>query len=46
MKGENRHPLKGMALMSAIISQLVGSVLVGIFLANGWMVCGIPDRSF
>lgn len=36
MKDENRHPLKGMALMSAIISQLVGSVLVGIFFGR-WL---------
>jgi ATP synthase protein I len=31
MKQNNRHPLQSMALMSAILSQLVGSVLVGIF---------------
>ncbi|MFE8701852.1 AtpZ/AtpI family protein [Cytobacillus sp. FJAT-54145] len=36
MKQRNRHPLQAMALMSAILSQLVGSVLVGIFLGR-WL---------
>lgn len=36
MKKENRHPLYAMALMSAIISQLVGSTLIGIF-AGRWL---------
>ncbi|MDF1508210.1 AtpZ/AtpI family protein [Robertmurraya sp. DFI.2.37] len=31
MKQSNRHPFQAMALMSAILSQLVGSVLIGIF---------------
>ncbi len=31
MRDFNRHPFKAMALYSAILSQLVGSVLVGIF---------------
>lgn len=31
MNKKNRHPFQSMALMSAILSQLVGSVLVGIF---------------
>lgn len=31
MKQNNRHPFQAMALMSAILSQLVGSVLIGIF---------------
>lgn len=30
----NRHPLKAYALMSAIVSQLVGSILAGIFLGR------------
>ena len=33
---KNRHPLKAYALMSAILSQLVGSILVGIFLGR-WL---------
>lgn len=35
MRNKNRHPLQAMALMSAILSQLVGSILVGIF-AGRW----------
>lgn len=31
MSDKNRHPFQGMALMSAIISQLVGTILIGIF---------------
>jgi ATP synthase protein I len=31
----NRRPFKAMALMSAILSQLVGSILIGIF-AGRW----------
>jgi F0F1-type ATP synthase assembly protein I len=31
MRQKQRHPLKAMGLMSAILSQLVGSVLIGIF---------------
>ncbi|MBM6616751.1 AtpZ/AtpI family protein [Bacillus suaedaesalsae] len=34
MNKNNRHPLQAMALMTAILSQLVGSVLVGIFLGR------------
>jgi ATP synthase protein I len=34
MPSNNRHPLHAMALMTAILSQLVGSVLVGIFLGK------------
>lgn len=36
MSSNNRHPFQAMALMSAILSQLVGSVLVGIF-AGRWL---------
>lgn len=36
MRNKNRHPLQSMALMSGILSQLVGSVLVGIFLGR-WL---------
>jgi ATP synthase protein I len=36
MKQQNRRPYKAMALMSAILSQLVGSILVGIF-AGRWV---------
>ena len=36
MKQKNRHPLQAFGLMSAIVSQLVGSVLVGIF-AGRWL---------
>ena len=36
MRQNNRHPLKAMALMTAISSQLVGSVLIGIF-AGRWL---------
>lgn len=31
MRQNKRHPLQAMALMSAILSQLVGSTLIGIF---------------
>ncbi|MGG5255189.1 AtpZ/AtpI family protein [Neobacillus sp. SM06] len=31
MRQNNRNPFQAMALMSAIISQLVGSILIGIF---------------
>lgn len=36
MKQNNRHPFQAMALMSAILSQLVGSILIGIF-AGRWL---------
>jgi ATP synthase protein I len=36
MRQKDRHPFQAMALMSAILSQLVGSVLIGIFLGR-WM---------
>jgi ATP synthase protein I len=36
MRQNNRSPFKAMALMSAIISQLVGSILIGIFAGN-WL---------
>jgi F0F1-type ATP synthase assembly protein I len=36
MRQNNRHPFQAMALMSAIVSQLAGSVLVGIFLGR-WL---------
>ncbi|AZB40906.1 AtpZ/AtpI family protein [Bacillus sp. FJAT-42376] len=36
MNGKNRHPLQAMALMSGILSHLVGSVLVGVF-AGRWL---------
>ncbi len=31
MKDRNRHPLQAMALVSIILSQLAGSVLIGLF---------------
>ena len=31
MRQKQRHPLRAKGLMSAILSQLVGSVLIGIF---------------
>ncbi|MBB6283088.1 AtpZ/AtpI family protein [Geobacillus subterraneus] len=31
MSKKQRHPFQAMALMSAIVSQLVGSILIGIF---------------
>lgn len=34
MRRNDRHPLQSMALMSAIVSQLVGSILIGIFLGR------------
>ncbi|WP_374721374.1 AtpZ/AtpI family protein [Peribacillus tepidiphilus] len=36
MRQNNRHPFQAMALMSAILSQLVGSLLIGIF-SGRWM---------
>ncbi|WP_174734256.1 AtpZ/AtpI family protein [Mesobacillus harenae] len=36
MSSNNRHPFQAMALMSAILSQLVGSVLIGIF-SGRWL---------
>lgn len=36
MRQNNRHPFQAMALMSAILSQLVGSILIGIF-AGRWL---------
>lgn len=36
MHQKDRNPFKAMALMSAILSQLVGSVLIGIF-AGRWL---------
>ncbi|MFB6466235.1 AtpZ/AtpI family protein [Cytobacillus sp. Hz8] len=36
MNNKNRHPFQAMALMSAILSQLVGSILIGIFLGR-WL---------
>ncbi len=36
MSRKNRHPLHGMALYSAVLAQLAGSVLVGIFLGR-WL---------
>ncbi|GIN90847.1 membrane protein [Siminovitchia terrae] len=36
MSRKKRHPLHGMALYSAILAQLAGSVLVGIFLGR-WL---------
>lgn len=36
MRQKNRHPLQAMALTSAILSQLVGSVLIGIF-SGRWL---------
>lgn len=36
MRPNNRHPLRAMTLMTAISSQLVGSVLIGIF-AGKWL---------
>lgn len=36
MRNKERHPFQAMALMSAILSQLVGSVLIGIFLGR-WL---------
>ncbi|MCA1040261.1 AtpZ/AtpI family protein [Bacillus infantis] len=34
MRRKDRHPFQAMALMSAILSQLVGSILIGIFLGR------------
>lgn len=36
MRNKERHPFQAMALMSAILSQLVGSVLIGIF-SGRWL---------
>lgn len=36
MNKKNRHPFQAMALMSGILSQLVGSILIGIF-AGRWL---------
>jgi ATP synthase protein I len=36
MRQKQRHPLHAMGLMSAIISQLVGSILIGVF-AGRWI---------
>ncbi|MFL6558985.1 MAG: AtpZ/AtpI family protein, partial [Bacillus sp. (in: firmicutes)] len=36
MRKNNRNPLQAMALMSAIVSQLVGSILIGIF-SGRWL---------
>lgn len=36
MRQKDRNPFQAMALMSAILSQLVGSVLIGIFLGR-WL---------
>ncbi|MFS0821342.1 AtpZ/AtpI family protein [Bacillus sp. 1P02SD] len=34
MPKNDKHPLKAYALMSGILSQLVGSILIGIFLGR------------
>ncbi|QGQ48340.1 AtpZ/AtpI family protein [Metabacillus sediminilitoris] len=36
MRQKQRHPLQAMGLMSAIISHLVGSILLGVF-AGQWI---------
>ncbi|PMC37426.1 hypothetical protein CJ195_11765 [Bacillus sp. UMB0899] len=36
MRQKKRHPLHAMGLMSAILSQLVGSILIGVF-AGKWI---------
>ncbi|RWR13472.1 AtpZ/AtpI family protein [Siminovitchia fortis] len=36
MSRKNRHPLYGMALYSAILAQLTGSILAGIFIGR-WL---------
>ncbi|MDP4169404.1 MAG: AtpZ/AtpI family protein [Bacillota bacterium] len=36
MRRNDRHPFQAMALMSAILSQLVGSILIGIF-SGRWL---------
>lgn len=36
MNKKNRHPLHGMALYSAILAQLAGLTLIGIFAGN-WL---------
>jgi ATP synthase protein I len=40
LQGNKRNPMKAMALMSGILSQLVGSILIGIF-GGQWL-----DRQF
>jgi ATP synthase protein I len=40
MRRNNRHPFQAYALMSAILAQLAGSVLIGVF-AGRWL-----DRKF
>jgi ATP synthase protein I len=40
MRQNNRHPLQAYALMSAILAQLAGSVLIGVFVGK-WL-----DRIF
>jgi len=45
MKNNNQHPLKAMALMSSILAQLVGSILIGIFLGrwiDTYFDCPVP----
>ncbi|KKI89698.1 membrane protein [Bacillus sp. SA1-12] len=36
MRQKQRHPLQAMGLMSAIVSHLVGSILVGVF-SGRWL---------
>ncbi|RFU62328.1 AtpZ/AtpI family protein [Peribacillus glennii] len=36
MRQHNRYPFKAMALMSAVLSQLAGSILFGIFVGR-WL---------
>ena len=36
MRQNNRNPFQAMALMSAILSQLVGSIIIGIF-SGRWL---------
>jgi len=36
LKNNNRNPFHAMGLMTAIVSQLVGSILIGIF-AGRWL---------
>lgn len=44
MRQPNRRPYQGVALYSAILSQLVGSMLIGIFGGDGWMDYGTPNH--
>ena len=46
MSQNNRHPFRAMALMTAISSQLVGSILIGIFAGSGLIELLIPNRCF